>query len=318
MRPSLCNRTPPSPSDDLAFWCLWLLHHDAHRPRVAGLLSRAVDARALRDLAAVQVVTAKASLAWIKNADARRRATALGELVVSKTELAGTGAVVGRRRLQARRLTDLYLAHPDMIRARAQMRGREHLDAVLDSGRGAVLATLHGDPMWINIQVISAVSPLSILVGPWFFNEGLGVGGPAHRRAIEAVGSEVIGVGEWNATFADRLRAGRLCPVTLDIPGEREVALAGKRALVKPGCAALSRLTGAYVLPVSGYFEGTRPIVEFGVPLDPVDHPVPRKFIRAIAASLDEPLRRHPELWSPHTSELWPDDVGPYAWAFDG
>lgn len=263
----------------------------------------------------VRAVIAKCFLGWLRDSDLRGRATALGELVVSKTELAGTGAQVGRRRLAGRRLTDLHLARPELL-ARARIIGDENLEYVIRSDRGAVMATLHSDVMWLLIQIVSPRAPLSILVGPWFFNKGAAVGGPAHRAAIEAVGSEVVPIEEWRTTLIARLRSGRLCPVTLDVPGKNDVQLAGKRAVIQPGCAALARRTDAYVVPVAGYFVGARPVVEFGTPIDAREHPDPRELLQVIAAGLDEQLRRHPHLWAPHTNELWPDDVQPYAWAF--
>jgi hypothetical protein len=264
----------------------------------------------------VRAVIAKCLLAWFRDGDLRRRASALGELVVSKTELAGTGAHVGRRRLAGRGLVDLHLARPQLL-ARAWIVGDENLEYAIRSERGAVMATLHSDVMWLIIQIVSPRAPLSILVGPWFFDEGAAVGGPAHRAAIEAAGSEVVPIGEWRTTLIARLRSGRLCPVTLDVPGKYDVQLAGKRAVIQPGCAALARKADGYVIPVAGYFVGARPVIEFGTPIDPREYSDPRQLLHVIAAALDEPLRRHPHLWAPHTNELWPDDVQPYAWAFE-
>ncbi len=191
--------------------------------------------------------------------------------------------------------------------------GREHLDAALARGRGAVLALTHSG----NWDV----------AGAWLVQRYGGFATVAERLRPEALfrrfvdyreslGFEILPMtgGETPVRGLLRtLRAGRVvCLVAERDHSHRgvDVDFFGHRATMPPGPASLAATTGATLLPVGCWFTGSGRDESWGFRVHP---PVPvatradvPAATQAVADAFAGDIAEHPADWH-MLQRIWPD-----------
>ena len=161
----------------------------------------------------------------------------------------------GRYWVEAFRLEDLTAAD---IRRRLRIEGREHIDAALATGRGAIFASPHignwdAGGAWLAAVGYPATAVVERL-RPAALYERFAV----YRRAL---GLELLPLDDGSETLRGvirALRAGRLACLVCDrdlTGGGLEVQLFGARAVMPGGPASIALRTGAPLLPCSVYHD---------------------------------------------------------------
>jgi KDO2-lipid IV(A) lauroyltransferase len=161
----------------------------------------------------------------------------------------------GRYWVEAFRLEDLTAAD---IRRRLRIEGREHIDAALAAGRGAIFASPHignwdAGGAWLAASGYPATAVVERLRPAELFERFA-----AYRRAL---GLELVPLDDGSETLRGMiraLRAGRLACLVCDrdlTGGGLEVRLFGARATMPGGPASIALKTGAPLLPCSVYHD---------------------------------------------------------------
>jgi lauroyl/myristoyl acyltransferase len=194
----------------------------------------------------------------------------------------------------------------------------ERLDEAMASGRGAVLALPHmGNWDLAGAWVVVRGYPFST-VAERLKPEKLFDRFVAYR---EGLGMEVLpltGGANTLATLAKRLRAGGL----VCLVGDRDlsasgvdVSFMGEAARMPPGPAVLAAQTGAALLPVTLWYDGT-PVMkgrvheEVPVPEDGSKREKAAAMTQALADVWSEGVREHPEDWH-MLQRFWLADLDP-------
>ena len=206
------------------------------------------------------------------------------------------------------------------LRRLVEIRGREHLEAALAAGKGAILCTGHFG---------SYDSGFSVLHASGFPVTTIGRRGttttPASRPPSDGSGSSTFrpmrryrqrpNIEPWPgrpqvaALAAAALRANEVVTITIDAPpldNDRaravEVPFLGRRAGLLPGAVALAQVTGAPVLMGFVYraADYRHQVLEISAPV-PVDGDTKTVFERC-AAEVSAAIRRSPAHWA-----FWPD-----------
>ena len=197
-----------------------------------------------------------------------------------------------------------------------EIRGREHLDAALAGGKGAILCTAH-------FGSCTAPSPCSMPAGSRSPPSGAGPGtsGPgmssAERRFWELVYARRLlrhrqrpmieplpGRVQVAAQAAVALRANEVVTISSDAPPldadltrAVEVPFLGRQARLLPGVVTLARLTGAPVLMVFMHrlADYRHQVLEISPPV-PMEGETVTAFGRCVAA-MDAAIRANPAHW---------------------
>ena len=164
-------------------------------------------------------------------------------------------ASYGRYWVEAFRLEDLTAAQ---IRQRLRIEGRDHIDAALATGRGAIFASPHignwdAGGAWLAASGYPATAVVERL-RPAQLYERFAV----YRRAL---GLELLPLDDGTETLRGvirALRAGRLACLVCDrdlTGGGLEVRLFGARAVMPGGPATIALKTGSTLLPCAVYHD---------------------------------------------------------------
>jgi phosphatidylinositol dimannoside acyltransferase len=164
-------------------------------------------------------------------------------------------ASYGRYWVEAFRLEDLTAAD---IRERLRIEGREHIDAALAAGRGAIFASPHignwdAGGAWLAASGYPATAVVERLRPAELYERFA-----AYRRTL---GLELLPLDDGSETLRgviQALRAGRLACLVCDrdlTGGGLEVRLFGARALMPGGPASVALKTGAPLLPCTVYHD---------------------------------------------------------------
>lgn len=222
------------------------------------------------------------------------------------------------------RLEILRAYRPGGWRPRLALEGREHLDAALAAGRGAVLwtspfsyadlvtkMTLHDAG-----YAVSHLSAFSRGFSPnscWSWTRsrfGMKVLSPLRTRIEDRYLRERVvipldGGLRWMRTLTDRLRAGGVVSIRAGDVGERtlELPFLASTLRLATGPASLALATGAALLPVCCIRRGPG---DFVIAIEPPlrsgagarGRDATDDLVRAFAARLEGWVRRQPHLWS--------------------
>jgi phosphatidylinositol dimannoside acyltransferase len=161
----------------------------------------------------------------------------------------------GRYWIEAFRLEDLTAAQ---IRQRLRIEGREHIDAALAAGRGAIFASPHlgnwdAGGAWLAASGYPATAVVERLRPAELYERFA-----AYRRAL---GLELLPLDDGSETLRGvirALRANRLACLVCDrdlTGGGLEVRLFGAPAVMPGGPASIALKTGAPLLPCSVYHD---------------------------------------------------------------
>jgi lauroyl/myristoyl acyltransferase len=196
-----------------------------------------------------------------------------------------------------------------------EIRGREHLEAALAEGRGAILCTAHFGSHVCAFSVLHASGIPVTGIGRWFWHEpGLP---SAERRFWEFVFERRVlrhrqrpNIEPWPgrvqvaAQAAAALHANEVVTICSDAEPQDadraravEVPFLGRQARLLPGVVPLSRLTGAPVLMafVHRSADYRHQVLEISPPV-PVEGETAAAFERCVAA-MDDAIRANPAHW---------------------
>ena len=263
---------------------------------------------------------------WRGDLTARYRAGKRTELVRNMRQVLGAEIGPGDAERLAReyfRMTSCEVI--DVMRLRGQarslaklvdIRGREHLDAALAAGKGAVLCTAHIGSFSCAISLLNATGYPVTAVGRTWWNYSAGKSSVERRL--------------WDFVYARRLQRHRQRPNIEPFPGRLQVVMQaaialrgnevvtvasdappldadqaravempflGQHARLLPGVVGLARLSGAPVLMMSMYRRAgyARQVLEISPPV-PMDGDTPTAFGRCVTA-MDGAIRASPAEW---------------------
>ena len=197
-----------------------------------------------------------------------------------------------------------------------EIRGREHLDAALAGGKGAILCSPHFNSIGSAFSLLHASGFPVTSIGRWSHNFTPGMSS-VERRMWELVFARRLMrhrqrpmIEPWPgrvnvaAQAAVALRANEVVTICSDAPAldaERtrtvEVPFLGRQARLLPGVVTLARLTGAPVLMVFLHrlADYRHQVLEISPPV-PMEGDTASAFGRCVAA-MEVAIRTSPEQW---------------------
>ncbi len=216
----------------------------------------------------------------------------------------------------------------DVMRLRGQARsfgklveihGREHLDAALAGGKGAILCSAHFGSYDCAFSVLNDDGFPITSIGRWWWKYPPG-GSPAVARMWDFVFARRVqrhrqapNIEPWPGRIGVAVQAAAvlrgngvvtICseapPLAEELNRTIEVPFLGKEARFLPGVVTLARLTGAPVLMFSVHrlADYRHQVLEISPPV-PMDGEVPVAFERC-AAAMGAAIKAHPAEW-----DLW-------------
>ncbi len=205
------------------------------------------------------------------------------------------------------------------LRRLVEIRGREHLEAALAAGKGAILCSAHFGSFTSGISVLHASGFPVTHIGRWNWNYRVGLSS-AERWFWDRVYAKPVlrcrqqpNIEPWPgrpqvaALAAKALRANEVVTICIDAPpldSDRartvEVPFLGRRAGLLPGAVALAQITGAPLLMGFVYREADyrHQVWEISAPV-PAEGETATVFGRC-AAEVSAAIRRNPAHW-----DLW-------------
>jgi KDO2-lipid IV(A) lauroyltransferase len=202
------------------------------------------------------------------------------------------------------------------LRRLVQIRGREHLEAALAGGKGALLCSAHFGSFDSGFSMLGASGFKVTTIGRWQHKYTVGLSA-AERRFWNLVYTKPLerlryrpniepwaGRVEVAAKAAAALRANEVVTISIDVPplaGDRaravEVPFLGGRATLLPGVVTLAKLTGAPVLMCFLYRSADyrHQVLQISAPV-PVDGEAATAFGRC-AAEVSAAVRSNPAHW---------------------
>jgi Kdo2-lipid IVA lauroyltransferase/acyltransferase len=197
-----------------------------------------------------------------------------------------------------------------------EIRGREHLDAALAGGMGAILCSAHFGSHDSAFSLLHASGFPVTSIGRWRWNYTPGLSS-AERRFCDLVWARRVlrhrqrpNIEPWPGRVqvavqaAAVLRANEVVTICSDaapLDAERasavEVAFLGRQARLLPGVVTLARLTGAPVLMAFAHrlADYRHQVLEISPPV-PVEGETVTAFERCVAA-MDAAIRTSPAHW---------------------
>jgi lauroyl/myristoyl acyltransferase len=211
------------------------------------------------------------------------------------------------------------------LRKLVEVRGREHLDAALAGGKGAILCSAHFGSYDCAFSVLNADGFPVTSIGRWWWNYPPG-GSAVVRRMWDFVFARRVhrhrqrpNIEPWPGRMQVAVQAATvlhgngvvtICseapPLDAELKRTIEVPFLGRQARFLPGVVTLARLTGAPVLMVSVHrlADYRHQVLEISSPV-PMDGETATAFERC-AAAMGAAIRARPAEW-----DFWfePDDL---------
>jgi lauroyl/myristoyl acyltransferase len=214
------------------------------------------------------------------------------------------------------------------LRRLIEIRGREHLEAALAAGKGAILCTGHFVSLNSAFSVLHASGFPVTSIGRWWYKYDPGISS-AERRIWELYLRPVRrlrqrpNIEPWPgrpqvaALAAAALRANEVVTITIDAPPldtDRaraiEVPFLGRRARVMPGAVVLAQVTGAPLLMGFLYraADYRHQVLEISAPV-PLGGET-AAVVEGCAAEVSAAIVKHPALWEPWAKTVDLVDLG--------
>ena len=206
------------------------------------------------------------------------------------------------------------------LRRLVEIRGREHLEAALASGKGAIVCSAHFGSYDCAFSLLGASGYPVTTIGRWQHNYTAGMS-TAERRFWDLVFARRLrrhrrrpNIEPWAGRMeaavkgAAVLRANEVLTIAIDAPPldcdlarTVEVPFLGRRARLLPGAVTLAKLTGAPLLMGFMYraADYRHQVLEISAPV-PMDGDTATAFARC-AAEAGAAIRRQPAHWT-----YWP------------
>lgn len=202
------------------------------------------------------------------------------------------------------------------LRRLVEIRGREHLEAALAAGKGALLCSAHFGSYDSGFSMLTPSGFPSTTIGRWQHKYTPGMSAaerklwdvcyarPLRRRRHRPNLEPWPGRLDIAAKAAAVLRANEVVTISVDVPpldADRaravEVPFLGRTARLLPGAATLAKVTGAPVLPCFMFRSADyrHQVLEISAPV-PMDGTVAAAFARC-AAQVSAAITRSPASW---------------------
>jgi KDO2-lipid IV(A) lauroyltransferase len=197
-----------------------------------------------------------------------------------------------------------------------EIRGREHLEAALAGGKGAILCSAHFGSHGSAFSLLDASGIPVTSIGRWYWRFAPGLSS-AERRFWDLVYARRVlrhrqrpNIEPWPGRVQVALQAAAvlranevvtICsdaePLDADRARAVEVPLLGRQARLLPGVVTLAQLTGAPVLMAFVYRSANyrHQVLEISPPV-PVQGETATAFARCVAA-IDAAIRKNPAHW---------------------
>ena len=209
------------------------------------------------------------------------------------------------------------------LRRLVKIEGREHLEAALAGGKGAILCCAHFGSCNSGLSVLHTSGFPVTTIGRWQYKYTAGMSSAERRFWDRVLGRRVRrhrqrpmiepwpGRVEVAAQAASALRANEVVTISIDAPPLDSdkaravgVPFLGSQARLVPGIVTLARLTGAPVLMCSVYRSADyrHQVLEISTPV-PMAGDTATAFGRC-AAGVSAAIRRSPASWV-----YWPSPV---------
>jgi KDO2-lipid IV(A) lauroyltransferase len=205
------------------------------------------------------------------------------------------------------------------LRRLVDIRGREHLEAALAAGHGAILCSAHFGSYDSAFSLLGASGFPVTAIGRWQHNYTAGLSS-AERRFWDLVRARRLrrhrhrpNIEPWTgrvavaAQAAAVLRGNEVLTIAIDAPPLEQdlgrtvaVPFLGGRARLLPGAVALARLTGAPLLMAFMYrtADYRHQVLEISAPVHcPPEEDVPTAFARCVA-EVSAAIQRSPAHWA--------------------
>jgi lauroyl/myristoyl acyltransferase len=210
-----------------------------------------------------------------------------------------------------------YRARP--LQRLVEIRGREHLEAALAGGKGAILCSAHFGSHDCAFSLLGASGFPVTTIGRWQHNYTAGLSS-AERRFWDLVYARRLrrhrhrpNIEPWAGRVAVAVRAAAVLranevltigldapPLEKDLPRTVEVPFLGHQARLLPGAVTLARLTGAPLLMSFMYrtADYRHQVLEISAPVQcPAEEDVATAFARCVA-EVSAAIQRSPAHWA--------------------
>ena len=205
------------------------------------------------------------------------------------------------------------------LRRLVEIRGREHLEAALAAGRGAIVCTGHFGSHASGFSVLHASGFPVTSIGRWWYKYDPGLSSaerrlwdlylrPVRRHRQRPNIEPWPGRPQAAVLAAAALRANEVVTIAIDAPplgSDRartvEVPFLGRRAGLLPGAVAIAQVTGAPLLMCFAYraADYRHQVLEISAPVPAGAEDTATAFGRC-AAEVSAAIRRNPAHW-----EFW-------------
>jgi len=209
---------------------------------------------------------------------------------------------VARRAFQnyGRMLMDFVLRgslSPDELGRRVTYEGREHLDAAVAGGRGAIMAVPH-----MGSWDVAGSFAASLGYSMWAVAERFpGTLNDAVVKTRQRFGLNVIPLGRSAVrSITDALRANGVVALLCDLEQGPGVAVRffGRRAIVPGGPAAIAIKTGAALVPAYQFSPSPgRQHVHLDEPLRWPDGETKEGLMQRVVTRFEDFIKEHPDQW---------------------
>jgi KDO2-lipid IV(A) lauroyltransferase len=188
------------------------------------------------------------------------------------------------------------LSREELI-ARVTLEGREHLDAALARGRGAIMAVPHMGSWDIAGSYAGAIGYRVSAVAERF----PGSLNDAVVQTRQRFGLDVIMLGRAAVRrITDALRANHVVALLCDLeqgPGV-DVRFFGRRAIVPGGPAALALKTGAVLMPANQFLTSPgRHRIHLDPPLSIGEGDTKERLMQRVVDRFEDFIRERPDQW---------------------
>ncbi|MGB6453794.1 MAG: lysophospholipid acyltransferase family protein [Streptosporangiaceae bacterium] len=214
------------------------------------------------------------------------------------------------------------------LRRLIEIRGREHLEAALAAGKGAILCTGHFVSLNSAFSVLHASGFPITSIGRWWYKYDPGISSverriwelylrPVRRHRQRPNIEPWPGRPQVAALAAAALRANEVVTITIDAPpldSDRtraiEVPFLGRRARLLPGAVVLAQVTGAPLLMGVLYraADYRHQVLEISAPV-PLGGDT-AAAVEGCAAEVSAAIAKRPALWEPWAKTVDLVDLG--------
>lgn len=172
--------------------------------------------------------------------------------------------------------------HPKHV-IRQRVVGMEHLEEAHGRGRGVMLSFCHHAEY---IGIFGSIARHGVPVKAVAGTEMLASDDPHSRQHIKVsgMGGGLIPSGGGSAAIVEELQGGGVVALALDIPGNSEIVMAGRRVKCSSGVARLAQRANAPIVVATSHRDDDGHHVRLCPPVEPSDFDTVEDLLAALGA----------------------------------